>query len=150
MSSASLVKGEDILKYIPQRNPIVMVDSLFDCAETSATTGLSVSNVNEMFMENGNFLEAGLIEHMAQSCALHAGYAPYMSSAGKEKEPLVGFIAEVKSLTINHLPSIDQKLTTKVEIVNEVMNINVVRCETKDETGPVCSCEMKIFLQPEE
>jgi hypothetical protein len=34
-------------------------------------------------------------------------------------------------------------------VTNEVMNIIVVKCETEDESGPVCSCEMKIFLHSE-
>ena len=136
-------------KYIPQRDPIVMVDSLYTCAERKATTGLTISNVNGMFIENGKILEAGLVEHMAQSCALHAGYAPFMAHKGDKKEPLIGFIAEVKSLDIDHLPTLHETLTTTVEIVNEVMGIIVVRCETKDKSGPVCRCEMKIFLQPE-
>lgn len=150
MSSAILVQGEDILKYIPQRAPIVMVHKLHACEETKATAGLDVANVDGMFLHNDQLIEAGLIEHMAQSCALHAGYAPFMAEVGGDKEPLVGFIAEVKSLQIDHLPKTDQTLTTDVEIINEVMNINVVRCETSDATGKVCSCEMKIFLQPEE
>ncbi len=150
MSSAVLVQGEDILKYIPQRSPIVLVDKLLACEESKATAGVDLSNVDGMFLNNGKLIEAGLIEHMAQSCALHAGYAPFITDGGQEKKPLVGFIAEVKSLTIDHLPKADQALTTRIEIVNEVLNINVVRCETSDATGKVCSCEMKIFLQPEE
>ena len=150
MSSAVLVQGEEILKYIPQRAPIVMVDRLLSCAETTASAGLSLSVVNDMFLENGKLIEAGLIEHMAQSCALHAGYSLSMTKVAGEKRPLVGFIAEVKSLVVNHLPTVDQTLNTSVEIINKVMNINVVRCKTYDLTGNVCSCEMKIFLQPEE
>ena len=150
MSSAILVHGEDILKYIPQRNPIVMVNALLACNDKAASTRLAISNVNDLFLDQGKILESGLIEHMAQSCALHAGYAQFIAEEGGDRKPAVGFIAEVKSLTINHLPTVNQNLTTTVEIINEVMNINVVRCETNDETGCVCSCEMKIFLQPEE
>ena len=149
MSSATLVQGEDVLKYIPQRSPIVMVDRLIACDERIATAGLDITKVDGLFLSNGKLIEAGLIEHMAQSCALHAGYTPFIGEGGPDKEPLVGFIAEVKSLQINHLPTMNQTLTTNVEIINEVMNINVVRCETRDEIRVVCSCEMKIFLQPE-
>lgn len=150
MISAPLVQGEDILKFIPQRDPIVMVDTLFACEEKSATTGLSVSKVDDLFLDQGKMLESGLIEHMAQSCAIHAGYAPFLADNGGAKKPSMGFIAEVKSLVVHHLPTTDRSLTTTIEVVNEVMNIIVVRCETQDESGPVCSCEMKIFLQPEE
>lgn len=150
MISAPLVQGEDILKFIPQRDPIVMVDSLFACEEKSATTGLSVSKVDDLFLDQGKLLESGLIEHMAQSCAIHAGYAPILAQHQSDKKPSVGFIAEVKSLVVHQLPSSERNLKTTIKVVNEVMNIIVVRCETQDESGPVCSCEMKIFLQPEE
>ena len=74
-----LVSGDDVIKHIPQRSPIVMVHELNHCGERSAVTTLFPSRC-ELFKENGKLLEAGLVEHMAQSCAIHASFAPTIVS----------------------------------------------------------------------
>ena len=150
METAPLIQGKDINKYIPQRDPIVLVDTLYECSGQTATTGLSVSQIDPMFIESGRILESGLIEHMAQSCALQAGYAPQLNGSKKPKEPAVCFIAEVKNLRVVRRSTIEESLVTKVEIVTEVMGIQVIQWSTKAEAGDVCRCEMKIFLKPDQ
>jgi len=57
---------------IPQKFPFVMIDKMFSYTETTIVSGLKVTHDN-IFVNDGVFLEAGLIEHMAQSVALHTG-----------------------------------------------------------------------------
>ena len=72
-----MLVGEELYKLIPQRNPIVMVDTFFCADEESAETGLHVQSGN-LFCEGDNLREPGMIEHVAQSAAAFAGYEPYM------------------------------------------------------------------------
>ena len=51
---------------LPQRFPFVMVDSLYDYSETTLVSGFTIQN-ETIFFQNGNFIESGIIEHMAQS-----------------------------------------------------------------------------------
>ena len=62
-----------ILTLIPQRTPIVMVDALWEYTPTTGVAGLTIVSSN-LFVQQGIFLESGLIEHIAQSIALHKGY----------------------------------------------------------------------------
>ena len=68
-----LYKGEGIKELIPQRAPIMMVDTFYKADETDCETGLTVLSDN-IFCENGDLLEPGMIEHVAQSASAHAGY----------------------------------------------------------------------------
>lgn len=142
-----LVGGDDVIKHIPQRSPIVMVHELNECTETTATTSLFPEKC-ELFKDNGKLLEAGLVEHMAQSCAIHASFAPTMAVGGEKREPAVGFIAEVKNLKVDRLPDLESRLETKIEVLNSIMGITMVGCTSTDEKGFVCSCEMRIFQKP--
>ena len=58
---------------LPQKFPFVMVDTLYSFTAASLVSGLQIQS-NNIFFEKGTFLYAGLIEHMAQSVALHTGY----------------------------------------------------------------------------
>lgn len=61
-----IIQGEGILNLIPQRPPIVMVDSFFGIEENHSYSGLTVTADN-IFCETRKLQEAGIIEHIAQS-----------------------------------------------------------------------------------
>lgn len=56
-----IIQGEGILNLIPQRPPIVMVDSFFGIEENHSYSGLTVTADN-IFCETGKLQEAGIIE----------------------------------------------------------------------------------------
>ncbi|MDD4848289.1 MAG: hydroxymyristoyl-ACP dehydratase, partial [Bacteroidales bacterium] len=68
-----LLQGEDIQMLTQQRPPILMVDVLFDANEEEAFTGLLIQPDN-MFCINGQLIESGIIEHIAQTASVFAGY----------------------------------------------------------------------------
>ena len=93
------VQGEGMLNLIPQRPPIVMVDSFFGIEENHSYSGLTVTADN-IFCETGKLQEAGIIEHIAQSAAARIGF---LYTRQGEKVPL-GFIGSVDKLKIHDLP----------------------------------------------
>ena len=70
---------------IPQRFPFVMVDKLYSYSETELVSGFTIKE-DAIFFEKDCLVESGLIEHMAQSVALHTGYQFYLR---KEQAQLV-------------------------------------------------------------
>ena len=56
-----IIQGEGILNLIPQRPPIVMVDSFFGIEENHSYSGLTVTADN-IFCETRKLQEAGIIE----------------------------------------------------------------------------------------
>ena len=90
----------DILELLPQRPPFVMVDHLTDYSETQSSCDLTV-RADNVFFEKGCLAAAGLIEHIAQTCAARLGYYnKYVLKTGVR----LGFIGEVKDLNIVRLP----------------------------------------------
>ncbi len=101
--------AKDILPYIPQRPPFVMVQTLEHSDGEGAATRFTVTEDN-ILVEAGVFKEPGLVENMAQTAAAGTGYRYYHSG---ERVP-VGFIGAIKNLKINLLPNHSKTITVKI------------------------------------
>jgi len=134
----------EILQYIPQRPPMIMVSRLIEADDNSAQTSLLITEDN-IFVDNDFFTEPGIVEHIAQSAALQAGYGFIQA----KKSVPIGYIAAIKGLTIHRLPSVRNELKTHVHIVNRVMNIILVQAEVLAENQLIATCEMKVFIKDE-
>ena len=109
MKRTPIISGEGILNLIPQRPPIVMVDSF--CGTD-----------DNIFCQEGKLQEAGIIEHIAQSAAARIGYI-YL----QKNEPVpLGFIGSVDKLTLHRLPETGQELSTEITVIQEVFDITLV------------------------
>jgi hypothetical protein len=140
-----IAQGEDVLKLIPQRPPIVMVDKLISAADGKTVSGFTIKTDN-IFVENGIFQEPGMIENVAQSAALGVGY---MCSVKNEKVPL-GFIGAVKNLKIYGLPLVGDELKTEIQVDYEVFEATLITGKVYCADTLLAQCEMKIFLKPNE
>ncbi len=132
----------DILEYIPQRPPIVMIDRIVDITETRVVSEFMVRKDN-LFATEGKLLEPGIIENIAQTIAAGAGYR---AKQNNEKVKL-GYIAAIKNLNIFSLPSVDDILTTTVQIVNEVFSVTIVQAVVLCGSTEIAECEMRIFIE---
>ncbi|MBL0741276.1 3-hydroxyacyl-ACP dehydratase [Chryseolinea lacunae] len=137
-----LANQDEIIQYIPQRTPIVMVHNLVEASDDHAVTQLAIDPAN-IFVKDGQFMEPGLVENIAQTAAVHVGY-----QCSKKNIPIpIGYIAAVKSLKIDVLPKHNTTITTSVEIVNKVLDITVVQGKVEQEGKVLASCEMRIFAK---
>jgi len=141
MSIATL-PDSDIVRYIPQRQPIVMVDTLVAVTEKVTETAFTVK-AGALFVEDGVLQEAGLIENIAQTAAAGVGY----QCAVNNVEVPVGFIGAVKSLTIDYLPKVGEQIRTRVEVLEEIFDMSLIKGESFVGDKPVVVCEMKIVLK---
>lgn len=130
-----------VAELLPQKYPFVMVDTLIHYTETSIQSGYTIRPTN-IFAEEGVFLEGGIIEHMAQSVALHTGYQYFL----KNEPAPVGYIGSINNVSIQRLPAVGETLITRVEILQEFMGITLVAVETFVNDLPVASGKMKTVL----
>ncbi len=130
-----------VAELLPQKYPFVMVDTLIHYTETSIQSGYTIRPAN-IFAEEGVFLEGGIIEHMAQSVALHTGYQYFL----KNEPAPVGYIGSINNVSIQRLPAVGETLITRVEILQEFMGITLVAVETFVNDLPVASGKMKTVL----
>ena len=131
----------NILPFIPQRAPFVMIDELIACDDKGAKTLLHVKNDN-FFIKNGSLTEPALVENIAQTAAARIGYI-----CSRENKPVpIGYIAAVQNLRIEGLPVNGDILETEITIKNQVLNVTIISGNSRVGNKLVASCEMKIFI----
>lgn len=136
-----IVSKENIQTLIPQGPPFVMIDTLVQSGEASTSASLVV-RADNIFVEEGLFREAGIVEHIAQTAAARSGYEMQQCNA-----PLrTGYIGAVKNLEIFSLPQIGDELVTEIKIENRIFDITMISGKTHSNGKLVASCEMKIFI----
>ncbi|WP_240628084.1 3-hydroxyacyl-ACP dehydratase [Terrimonas sp.] len=134
----------DILSFIPQRPPFVMVSEIIKADAQACTTKFLV-DADNIFMNNGFLGEPALVENIAQTAAAHTGYL-----CSKKNEPVpVGFIGAVQQLEVFALPSVNDILETEITVKNQVLNVALISGKITCRQKPVAQCEMKIFIQPD-
>ncbi len=137
-----IAQHEELYRLIPQRPPIVLIDGLLNATPTEADTTLTILPDN-IFVQDGVLREPGLIEHVAQSAAAWVGYK------GQNEEPRLGYIGEIKRLTIYRLPVVGQKIQTHIDLLGEALDISLIAAKVVVDNVMVMECQMKIFLKSE-
>ncbi len=135
---------ENILSLIPQRPPFVMIDRLLFSNENLTRCGFLVTPSN-IFTQNGEFNEAGLMENIAQTAAAGAGYIAMVEN----KFVFVGYIGAVKNLEIFSLPKINDELITEIKIVKQIFDVTLITGKVLCNEKIIAQCEMKIFIARE-
>ena len=131
----------DILNYIPQRPPFVMVDEIIDSGEKKTCSKFLIKEDN-IFVENGFLKEPGLVENIAQTAAARAGYLAQL----EKKTVLVGYIGAIKNLEIFFLPKTDDVLITEITVENQIFDVTLISGKIICNHKIAAHCEMKIFI----
>jgi len=117
-----------------------MVGKLLSTDETSTKSSF-VIQADNVLVKNNVFQEAGLMENIAQTAALRAGYL-----AEAEHKPVeAGYIGAVKNFEIFNLPKVGDELTTEITIENQVFNVTVFSGKVWHNNELLAQCEMKVF-----
>jgi predicted hotdog family 3-hydroxylacyl-ACP dehydratase len=126
---------------IPQKPPMVMVDRLVEIIDKTTVTAFLIRE-NNIFCENGEFREPGLIENMAQTAAAGVGSRPGISGG----QAPVGFIGGIRNLRIDGFPKVGQEIVTRVTVMHEVYDATIAQGEVFLDDRLIAGCELKIFL----
>ena len=121
---------------------MVMVDELLQVTDQTATSSFCILPDN-IFVDEGNFTEPGLIENIAQTAAAMVGYQCML----RQVPVPVGFIAAVKDLKVTAVPQMQTVIQTQVMVTNNVLDITIVEGRVEQSGKLLCSCEMRILLQ---
>lgn len=127
------------LPYIPQRPPFVMVDNLLSCDDVVVRTNFSIAADN-LFVQDGKFTEAGLMENIAQTCAARIGWL------NQDKPVRIGVIGSISNFEASRLPKVGETLETSVTVESTVFDAIIVHAESSTAQGPVAQCDMKVFV----
>lgn len=133
----------DVRELLPQQEPFIMIDSLVFIDERSTITTTKITNDN-IFVDDDIFSASGLIENIAQTCAARIGYLN--KSINKEKVQ-IGFIGAIKNFEIFSLPHVNDIITTKIEIKEEVFGLILISANIICNEKIIAQTEMKIALK---
>ncbi len=132
---------ENIIPLIPQKPPFVMVGKLL-YTDVSITRSSFTVNRDNVFVKDNLFQEAGLMENIAQTAALRAGYLAQI----EDKPVAVGYIGAVSSFEIFDLPKVDDEIITEITVENQIFDITVLSGRVWLNQDLMAKCEMKLFI----
>lgn len=118
-----------------------MVGKLIGTSETITRSSFFIEADN-VFVKDGVFLEGGLLENIAQTAALRAGY-----TAQAENKPVaVGYIGAVNDFEIFSLPKAGDELETEISVENQIFDVSVISGKVWHNSELVAKCQMKLFI----
>jgi 3-hydroxymyristoyl/3-hydroxydecanoyl-(acyl carrier protein) dehydratase len=140
-----LISEDNILEFIPQRPPMVMIDSLLSCDEKQAVSQLTVRRDN-FFLNSKGFTASGLMEAMAQTAAARTGYLMKNQPEGANKKPPVGVIGSIKNFRLYFQPGIGSVIKITVEIAHEVLQATIVKGKVEVDGKLAAESDLQIYL----
>ena len=141
----AFLRSIDIHELLPQQEPFVMVGRLvyFDAVRTMCETDIKADNI---FVEDGRLSASGMIENIAQTCAVRIGYFnKYILKKAVRK----GVVGAIRNLEVSGLPEVGQQIVTIVDVVEEVFGMTLVSAVIKQGNRTLVTTEMKIALKEE-
>lgn len=142
----------DIKNYLPHRAPFLMVDMIHKMDETTVETVFKI-NTGNIFIDNGFFSAAGLIENAAQTCSaiVARGYFVDKNNLDKETAAVIGFISAIKKLQVFSLPETGKTITTIATLVSSFItddySLCTMNCKTFDGEKLLLEGEINLFIQ---
>lgn len=145
MTQVPDIQSIDIHELLPQQEPFVMVGRLMHIDEVLTATATTVKADN-IFVENGCLSATGLMENIAQTCAVRIGYVnKYILKRGIQ----IGYIGAIRQLQVLRLPEVGETIQTTVAVEEEVFGMTLANATIANDKGVVATCEMKIAVRDE-
>lgn len=131
---------------------MLMVDLILNLDANFVETIFLIKEDN-IFINNGIFIEAGLIENTAQTCSSIVGKKYFFDKDGTENENanVIGFISALKNLKIHSLPKVNDTIRTKANLVSKFVGddytLCTMSCESLLDDEILLECEINLFIQ---
>lgn len=134
----------NIQNYLPHRAPMLMTETILELTEEKVISSFTIKTDN-IFLENGYFVESGLIENIAQTCSAIVGQNFFQND--KLQTKIIGFITNIKKIDIFALPTAGDTIISKANLISQYENICQMSCETYLENSLLISAEINLFIQ---
>ena len=131
---------------LPQLPPFRFVDNLLHYDEAVTRTAFTVPEEG-LFVEDGRFRTAGLVEHMAQSSAARIGY---ISRYILHVPVRIGYIGSVRKLKVLRHPVPGERLETSVFLKEDIFGITMTDIEVRCGDETIATASIKTALSDKE
>lgn len=142
----------DINNYLPHRAPMLMVDLILKMDHEIVETIFEIRPDN-IFLQNGAFAEAGMIENAAQTCSAIVAKGYYVDENNEDKTDVdvIGFISAIKTLKIHALPKTGSTITTLATFVSQFVTddytLCTMNCKTTCAGDLLLEGDINLFIQ---
>ena len=134
----------NIHNFLPHREPMLMADYILELTKEKVVTSFEIKEDN-IFVHNGEFAEAGLIENLAQTCSSIFGQSFFENPEADTK--VIGFITNIKKIEVFALPKVGNKIISKASLISQYENICNIFCETFLNDEILIRGEINLFIQ---
>ncbi len=134
----------NIHNFLPHRTPMLMTDYILELTEDKVITSFEIEEDN-IFVFNNQFVEAGLVENLAQTCSSILGQSFFQNPDVETK--VVGFITNIKKIEIFALPKVGDKIISRASLISQFENICQIFCETFLDDKLLIRGEINLFIQ---
>ncbi len=134
----------NIHHFLPHREPMLMTDYILELTKEKVITSFEIKEDN-IFVDKGVFVEAGLIENSAQTCSSILGQSFFENPEADTK--VIGFITNIKKIEIFSLPKVGTTIISKASLISQFENICQIFCETFLEDELLIRSEINLFIQ---
>lgn len=134
----------NIHNFLPHREPMLMADYILELTKEKVVTSFEIKEDN-IFVHNNEFVEAGLIENLAQTCSSILGQSFFENPDADTK--VIGFITNIKKIEVFALPKIGDKIISKASLISQYENICNIFCETFNNDELLIRAEINLFIQ---
>ncbi|SDE81943.1 ABC transporter permease [Epilithonimonas hungarica] len=141
LKDESLINIHD---FLPHREPMLMTDYILELTEDKVITSFKITQDN-IFVSDNKFIEAGLIENLAQTCSSILGQSFFQNPNVETK--VIGFITNIKKIEIFTLPKVDDIIISKASLISQFENICNIFCETFLNDQILIRAEINLFIQ---
>lgn len=132
---------QNAAEFIPQKYPFVLVEKLLYADESTSRCSFSIPE-NNVFVKDGYYSTAGMVESMAQTAAAGTGYLFRKDN----KSVPIGYIGAVQKLEVFGWPPARAEITMEIKLLTNILQVSLVSASVKLSDRILASCEMKIFI----
>ena len=113
----------------------------FDGTTTATETLVRPDN---LFVNDGALRTTGMIENIAQTCAVRIGYYnKYILNTGVQ----IGVIGAVRKMKVNGHPRVGQQFRTTVTVVQELLGMALANAEITCEGETLATAQIKLAVK---
>lgn len=141
--SEEYLRSIDVHTILPQQEPFVMIDKLIAFSANSSITETLVSE-NNILVDDGHFSASGMMENIAQTCAVRVGfYNKYVL----HNEVQIGFIGAIRNYEVYELPAVGSVIQTKVDIMQDIFGMMLVNATIVSGEKVYVTAEVKLSVK---
>ncbi|MEG2069904.1 MAG: hypothetical protein RR034_00815 [Bacteroidales bacterium] len=123
-----LLKNDELLEYLPQRKPFVLVDSFYGILDKAAYTSFTLQKESILSNEKW-YLEMVAIEFLAQSGIIMMNYKAKQNKEVVNINQLSGFICKIKKFQFSGTLRIEDQLIGKIISTYHLCNMMILHAE---------------------